>query len=188
MYRAFFKRLVDIVFSAIVLALLSPLLLLISLLILVFDFGPVIFVQQRVGRGGAVFSFFKFRSMPVGTGDIPSDKIGSLKIGWVGRFIRRTNLDELPQLWNIIRGDMSIVGPRPSLPSQTALNDLRMANGALGCRPGLTGLAQIRSFNGMSIERKAQFDAEYAADITFFGDTKIVLGTLRYLAKPPPVY
>ena len=188
MYRAFGKRFVDLVFSLLALALLSPLLLLVSLLILVFDFGPVIFVQQRVGQSGVVFSFFKFRSMPVGTGDIASDKLGKLKIGWVGRLIRRTNLDELPQLWNIIRGDMSIVGPRPSLPSQTALVDLRMASGALRCRPGLTGLAQIRSFNGMSVERKAQFDAEYASQVSLFGDVKIVLGTFLYLAKPPPVY
>lgn len=187
-YRAFGKRVFDIFFSLLALLLLSPLLVVVALLIKVFDPGPVIFRQNRVGRNGESFVFYKFRSMPVNTGDIPSDKIGAVRIGAVGRFIRRTSIDELPQLLNILKGDMSIVGPRPPITSQTELIGLRRSNGALLCRPGLTGLAQIRSFDGMTVPQKAEFDGMYARSISFLGDIKIVLGTFTYLLKPPPVY
>lgn len=187
-YRAFGKRVFDVFFSLLALVLLSPLLLVVSLLIRVFDPGPVIFRQNRIGRNGETFAFYKFRSMPVNTGDIPSDKIGAVRIGPVGRFIRRTSIDELPQLFNILRGDMSIVGPRPPIASQVELIGLRRSNGALLCRPGLTGLAQISSFDGMTVPQKAEFDGIYARSITLLGDVKIVLGTLTYLLKPPPVY
>jgi len=126
--------------------------------------------------------------MPPSTKVVASDKLGEIKITWFGRFIRRLNLDELPQLWNILKGDMSIIGPRPSLVSQKELIGLRRKNGALDCRPGLTGLAQVNSFDGMSFIVKANFDAQYAAKITFLGDLKIFLQTFLYLAKPPPVY
>jgi O-antigen biosynthesis protein WbqP len=126
--------------------------------------------------------------MPADTGDVPSDKLGELEISSFGKFIRRTNLDELPQLFNILKGDMSLVGPRPSLPSQHELFALRRRNGALVCRPGLTGLAQVNSFDGMSVEQKACFDGRYAERITLLGDISIVLRTFSYLRKPPPVY
>ena len=102
--------------------------------------------------------------------------------------IRRTNLDELPQLFNILKGDMSIVGPRPPIPSQQELTELRKANGAIACRPGLTGLAQVSSFDGMTVPQKAAFDGEYAKRISFVGDITIILRTFVYLLKPPPVY
>jgi O-antigen biosynthesis protein WbqP len=187
-YRVFFKRDLDIFFSLAAMLLLSPLLLIVALLIKVFDPGPVIFRQKRVGINGEPFVFYKFRSMPVNTVDIPSDKIGALKIRRVGRFIRRTSIDELPQLFNILRGDMSIVGPRPPIASQIELIGLRRSNGALLCRPGLTGLAQIRSFDGMTVLQKAEIDGVYARSITLLGDIKIILGTFTYLVKPPPVY
>ncbi|WP_445767928.1 sugar transferase [Rheinheimera sp.] len=187
-YRAFGKRVLDIFVSLAALMLLSPLLLIAALLIKVFDPGPVIFCQNRIGRNGEPFVFYKFRSMPVNTGDIPSDRIGAVKIRPVGRFIRRTSIDELPQLFNILRGDMSIVGPRPPITSQIELIETRRANGALLCRPGLTGLAQICSFDGMTVSQKAAFDGTYARSVTFLGDVKIILGTFTYLLKPPPVY
>ena len=188
MYRKVFKRMIDVLAALGVIVILSPLLLLIAVLIKVTDPGPVFFVQDRTGRYGKTFRFIKFRSMPVNTKNLASDELGEVKIGIVGRFIRRTNIDELPQLINVLKGDMSLVGPRPPIPSQEELIALRAENGALDCVPGLTGLAQVRSFDGMSVEEKARFDGDYANRITFFGDARIVLSTVVYLFKPPPVY
>jgi O-antigen biosynthesis protein WbqP len=126
--------------------------------------------------------------MPVNTGDIPSAAARSVRITRVGRVIRRTNADELPQLVNILRGDMSVVGPRPALPAQRELVALRSANGALACTPGLTGLAQVNAYDGMSIEAKATWDGRYADRIRFFRDVAIILRTVRYLMAPPPTY
>lgn len=188
MYLLFGKRLLDICLATCALVLLSPLLILTALSIKVFDSGPVIFKQRRIGRGGATFVFYKFRSMPVNTGDLPSDRLGSVKLGPIGKFIRRTNIDELPQLVNILKGDMSIVGPRPPIPGQIELIEARRKNGALNCRPGLTGLAQINSFDGMTAVEKAAFDGKYVSSLSLVGDMKIMVGTAAYLLKPPPVY
>lgn len=187
-YQRFGKRFFDLFIVVFATLVLSPFMLLIALMIKVFDPGPIIFKQKRVGRGGSVFDFYKFRSMPVNTGDLPSDKVGQVQLTWIGKFIRRTNLDELPQLFNVLKGDMSIVGPRPPIPSQTELTDLRRDNGALHCRPGLTGLAQVSSFDGMSVPEKAAFDGKYADSVSFWGDVRIILRTFVYLLKPPPVY
>lgn len=188
LYQKFGKRILDIfiVFTAVV--ILSPLMIFIAVLIKVFDPGPIFFKQERVGRFGNKFWFYKFRSMPVNTGDISSDKVGEIKLTWVGKVIRRTNLDELPQLLNILKGDMSVVGPRPPIPNQLELIELRKNNKSINIPPGLTGFAQIKSFDGMSVGRKAEFDMEYANDITILNDLKIILGTFLYLLKPPPVY
>ncbi len=188
MYFLFGKRLFDIFFSLMALLLLMPVMLLVALLIKLFDPGPVIFKQHRVGRCGIIFAIYKFRSMPVNTENVPSNRVVAVKIGPIGKFIRRTNIDELPQLLNILKGDMSIVGPRPPLPSQIELIEARRKNGALNCRPGLTGLAQVNSFDGMTTLQKAEFDGEYAISLGLVGDLKIILGTFTYLLKPPPVY
>jgi O-antigen biosynthesis protein WbqP len=187
-YRLFGKRALDILLASASLVCLLPILIIIALLIKFFDPGPVIFKQIRIGKNGTPFKFYKFRSMPVNTEDIPSDKIGTVKISRIGLLIRRTSIDELPQLYNILRGDMSIVGPRPPIGSQAELIDARRINGALLCRPGLTGLAQIKSFNGMTVSEKAHLDGSYAQKITFMGDLKIILATFLYLLKPPPIY
>lgn len=188
MYRTFGKRCFDIALALIAIAALAPVWITVAVLIKLFDRGPLIFKQTRVGRDGVNFDFYKFRSMPVNTGDIPSDRIGQVKLTWIGRTIRRTNLDELPQLYNVLRGDMSIVGPRPPIVSQVELVKFRRLNGALHCRPGLTGLAQVSSFNGMTAAQKAGFDGEYSQSISFAGDLKIILRTFGYLLRPPPVY
>ncbi|WP_444994311.1 sugar transferase [Aliikangiella sp. IMCC44359] len=187
-YRVVGKRCLDIIIVFISVLLLSPIMILIALLIKFFDPGPIFFKQQRVGRNGVNFCFYKFRSMPVNTGNIPSDKIGKIKLTWIGRVIRRTNLDELPQLLNILKGDMSIVGPRPPIPNQLNLIELRKSNGAIKLRPGLTGLAQIKAFDGMSVCEKADYDEQYVKELCFSIDIKIILGTFTYLLKPPPVY
>lgn len=188
MYQRFGKRVFDLFIVVSATLALFPFMLLLALLIKLFDPGPVIFKQQRIGKDGATFNFYKFRSMPVNTGDLPSDKVGKVQLTWIGRLIRRTNLDELPQLFNVLKGDMSIVGPRPPIPSQTELTERRRDNGALRCRPGLTGLAQISSFDGMSVAQKAEFDGKYAEHVSFTSDIVIILRTFTYLLKPPPVY
>lgn len=188
MYARGAKRLVDLVGAAAAMVLLSPIFAVIALCIRIWDPGPIIFCQKRVGAEGRIFEFYKFRSMPVNTGDIPSDQIGELRLSWIGRLIRRTNLDELPQLWNVLKGDMSLVGPRPPIPSQSELIEARRRNGALACRPGLTGWAQVNSFDGMSVAQKAFYDGEYARQVTLAKDAAIVLRTFGYLLKPPPKY
>ncbi|NTW63634.1 MAG: sugar transferase [Chlorobiaceae bacterium] len=188
MYRIYLKRVIDLIASVMVALLLSPLLFLVAILIKTFDSGPIIFKHRRVGKGGEGFDIYKFRSMPVNTGDISSDMIGNIELSWIGKLIRRTNIDELPQLFNIAKGDMSIVGPRPPILNQYELIELRRANGALYCKPGLTGLAQVKSYDGMTVARKAAYDAEYASHITLKNDMLIVLKTVAYLFKPPPKY
>ncbi len=188
MYQAFGKRCADLLISISGLVLLSPLILVLVVLIPMFDPGPAVFRQERVGVDGRRFLFYKFRSMPVNTESVPSGQLGEFTRTWIGNFVRRTNLDELPQLFNMIRGDMSLVGPRPPMPSQVELIDYRRKNGALMCRPGLTGLAQINSYDGMTAAEKAVFDGRYANSVSLIGDVKIVLSTFRYLLKPPPVY
>ena len=188
MYRAFGKRLFDFTAAVVAVIVLCPIILLIALAIKLLDPGPVIFKQKRVGLKGKEFQFYKFRSLPINTGDLPSDKLGQVSITLVGKVIRRTNLDELPQLLNIIKGDMSVVGPRPAIPSQDELVEVRRRNGALMCRPGLTGWAQINSYDGMTFVVKASLDADYAKDISFSGDIKIIFASFGYLLKPPPVY
>lgn len=188
MYARFGKRLFDLCAALIAIIALSPILLLIALGVVMTSPGPAIFRQQRSGAGGRLFRIYKYRSMPQDTGDIASDALANVTIGRFGQFIRRTNLDELPQLFNILKGDMSVVGPRPALPSQNELLDLRRESGAIACRPGLTGLAQINSFDGMSILQKAQLDGEYVQQLGFSRDMVIILRTFGYLLRPPPVY
>src|SRR3989338_7668864 len=188
MYGRIFKRVFDILLSGIALALLAPFFLLIVLVIRLEDGCGALFIHERVGQNGRRFRLLKFRSMPINTDNKPSAVAHNLKITRTGRFIRRTNIDELPQLINILKGDMSVVGPRPALPVQERLLALRVHNGADNCRPGLTGLAQVHSYNGMPEDEKAEWDGHYAGGITFFGDVTIILKTFVYLLKQPPVY
>lgn len=188
MYRQFYKRLLDIILATIGLILVTPLMLLTALAIFLETGPPVFFIHERVGRHGVLFRLAKFRSMPVNTENVPSAIGVMLQVTKVGRFIRRTNIDELPQLFNILQGDMSIVGPRPALPIQENLLAIRINNGAAACRPGLTGLAQINSYDGMPEEEKAKLDGKYTSDISFIGDLIIILRTFSYLLHKPPVY
>ena len=188
LYRDHLKRPCDVLLSGLSLLALSPILILTAIAIRLEDGGPALFCQQRVGRAGRRYRMFKFRSMPVNVESLPTAKASGLKITRVGQVLRRTNIDELPQLFNILKGDMSVVGPRPSLPSQEDLAELRRANGSSECRPGLTGLAQVSSYDGMSEQEKAKFDGEYASSISFRNDFRIVLRTFTYLAHRPPTY
>jgi O-antigen biosynthesis protein WbqP len=182
------KRLFDLVIAIPALIVLSPLLLVTALAIRLEDGSPVLFRQRRVGRHGADFTIFKFRSMPVATPSVPSAAAAKLNVTKVGKVIRRTNIDELPQLLNVLRGDMSIVGPRPALASQTELVTLRHERGIDRLRPGLTGLAQVNSFDGMTDRQKVEWEARYASRVSFWSDFLIVLRTFGYLLHRPPVY
>lgn len=187
-YSSWGKRGLDIILASVALLILSPIMLLTGFAIRIYDGGPAFFRQARLGQYGHLFEVMKFRSMPINTGDIASANAHSLEITPIGKFIRRTNIDELPQLINIFRGDMSIVGPRPALPSQTELYTLREATGAMACKPGLTGLAQINSYDDMPEAEKALWDGRYASNISFIGDLKIIFKTFGYLTRRPPVY
>lgn len=188
MYGEFGKRVVDVVLAGIATLLLSPVLAVTAAAIRFEDGSPVIYRQTRVGRGGREFTIYKFRSMAQGTQVAPSAGMSTSTVTRVGKVIRRLNVDELPQLFNILRGQMSVVGPRPALLSQTTLIAERTRGPALNAKPGLTGLAQIRAYDGMSESAKAAYDNEYAGSVTLFSDAKIIASTVTYLFKPPPTY
>lgn len=181
MYEKYVKRIIDIVLSFVGLVLLSPLLLIIALLIKLDSKGPVLFKQKRVAKGKAYFSILKFRTMYA---DVPKDVPTHLlanpdsKITKVGRFLRKSSLDELPQIWNILVGEMSIIGPRPALWNQYDLIAERDKYGANDIRPGLTGLAQVMGRDELLIPIKAEYDGKYARHITFLGDVKIFFKTI----------
>ncbi|MES2413217.1 MAG: sugar transferase [Pseudomonadota bacterium] len=176
------KRLMDIVLSLLALLLLSPVLLMGALGIVADSGWPVFFRQQRVGRGEQLFSMLKFRSMRV---DAASGSYYTLdndpRITRVGRFIRRTSVDELPQILNVLKGDMSLVGPRPDVPVQQSR--YKPEDWSLRCsvRPGITGLAQVRGRSEMTFQQRLDFDLEYARSASVWLDIRIMWETLRQL-------
>ena len=182
------KRLLDVLLSIFLLISLLPIFAIIAFIIFIQDGGPAIFRQKRAGKDGVEFMFYKFRSMPLSTLNVESKDTTKLQITSFGKFIRRTNLDELPQFYNVLRGDMSYIGPRPPILTQIDLIELRKKNGALSLKPGLTGWAQVNSYDGMPIEQKAKFDGEYAHKISFLMDCMILFKTILYFTKRPPTY
>lgn len=181
MYQRFFKRLLDASISFVALVLLSPVLLVLALCIKISSPGPVLFCQKRVGKGKTYFQIYKFRSMRTDTPkDMPTHLLENPQafITPIGRFLRKTSLDELPQLLNILRGEMSIVGPRPALWNQDDLIAQRDLYGANDCVPGLTGYAQIHGRDELPIEQKAKLDGYYAQHLSFALDVKIFFKTI----------
>lgn len=181
MYTVFIKRLLDILLSGAAIIVLSPLLLLLALLIKLDSRGPIFFTQKRVGKGKTYFQILKFRSMYTDTPrDMPTHMLGNAQshITRLGKYLRLTSLDELPQLFNIFIGQMSIVGPRPALWNQYDLLAERDKYGANDLVPGLTGYAQINGRDEIPIEEKARLDGWYVQNIGFFTDCKIILGTV----------
>ncbi len=180
LYRKLFKRVFDFVLSALAIVILSPFFLIISLCIKVEDPGPVFFRQKRFGINRSFFNIAKFRSMKVDTPhDVPTHLLEDPDrwITSIGKFLRRTSLDELPQLFQIFTGKMSFVGPRPALWNQLDLVELRDRYSANAVTPGLTGWAQINGRDSISLEEKARLDGEYARNIGFFFDLKIIFLT-----------
>ncbi|MBS5600232.1 MAG: sugar transferase [Coprobacillus cateniformis] len=181
MYRNCIKRIIDIIMSFLGIIVLSPVLIVLSIFIKMTSPGPVLFKQERVGKNNKNFKIYKFRSMRTDTPkDVPTHMLEDPEqyITKIGKFMRKTSLDELPQLFNILKGEMSVIGPRPSLPNQYDLNELRNKNGASSIRPGLTGLAQISGRDELEIEVKANLDGEYAMEITLFKDIKLFFSTI----------
>ena len=181
MIYPFFKRLMDIVLSLIALIILSPVLLVIAILVRATSEGPALFRQARSGRDLVEFEIYKFRTMYTSAPkDMPTHMLEGAQshITPVGAFLRRTSLDELPQLVNILKGDMSIVGPRPPLPTQYDLIEARAKVGANALRPGLTGWAQINGRDELPIEVKAGYDGEYVKNFGFMFDMKCIFGTV----------
>jgi O-antigen biosynthesis protein WbqP len=175
------KRLVDLIASAGALVLFSPLLLAVALAIRIDDRGPALFRQDRIGRNGSHFTMLKFRSMSQGTPNISTEEMKSFAAVYdtrVGKWLRKTSLDELPQLWNILRGEMSFVGPRPALCNQELLTSLRDSAAVLCVRPGITGLAQISGRDDLDIPTKVAYDWEYIRDRNLRLDIQIVLKTV----------
>ena len=179
MYSKLFKRIIDITLSFLGLLILSPLFIVIIIAIKIDDPGPAFFKQKRVGIHKNLFNLYKFRSMKVDTPDIPTHLLKNPEqyISKVGAFLRKTSLDELPQMWNILKGDMSIVGPRPALWNQDDLIAERDKYGANDIRPGLTGWAQINGRDELEIPVKARLDGDYVENLTFFFDCKCFFGT-----------
>jgi len=172
------KRAFDFTAALFGMVLLSPVIAIAMAAIRMETPGPALFAQTRVGRGGLVFTCYKLRTMRTGIGDKPSHEVGASAITPLGAKLRRWKLDELPQLWNVFRGEMSLVGPRPCLPSQTELIEARRARGVLNVRPGVTGVAQIRGVDMSNPVLLATTDAEYLLDRSFFNDIKLIFMTV----------
>ena len=182
------KRLFDIFFSFFFLVLLSPVIFIFSFLVFLSDFKNPIFKQKRFGYKGNYFVFYKLRSMPIGTKSVPSNKTKELKITFIGKIIRRTSIDELPQLFNILIGDMSVVGPRPCIIDQEKLISLRHEKNIISIRPGLTGWSQVNAYDSMSDEKKVELDLYYMNNMNALLDIKIIIMTFFFLFKKQPVY
>lgn len=192
MYEKFVKRLIDIIISAIGLILLSWLYLIILIAIIINDPGPVIFKQKRVGIHKTFFQLHKYRSMKTSTPhDIPTHMLENPDqyITSVGKFLRKSSLDELPQIWDIFTGKMSIIGPRPALWNQDDLVAERDKYGANDVKPGLTGWAQINGRDELEISVKAKLDGVYTAILkkggisAFLFDCRCFIGTIFAVAR-----
>ena len=179
-YSCFFKRFFDVLLSLLAIIILSPVFLLVYLLSLVFLGGNPIFKQYRPGKNGKIFALYKFRSMTN-----KKDKEGNLlpdkdRITWWGKVIRKTSLDELPQLFNILGGSMSIIGPRPRMVQECVFLDETQQD-RFKVRPGITGWAQVNGRNNITFDKVVQFDKEYVEKISFWFDVKIFFKTIGYI-------
>ncbi|MBZ2066980.1 sugar transferase [Streptococcus sanguinis] len=185
MYK-FFKRTLDIVLSFLGMIVLSPFFLLLVLAIKLDSKGPVLFKQKRIGLHKKHFYILKFRTMRIDTPkDTPTHLLENPEqwITKVGKFLRKTSLDELPQIWNIFVGDMSIIGPRPALWNQYDLIEERDRYGANDVLPGLTGWAQIHGRDELPIAKKAELDGYYIQHLSFGLDVRCFFGTIKSVAK-----
>lgn len=186
MYQHLLKRGIDFVLSILGIIVLSPILLILCIAIKLDSNGPIIFKQKRVGIDKKHFNILKFRTMKIDTPkEMPTHLLENpdFFITRVGKFLRKTSLDELPQLFNILMGDMAVIGPRPALWNQYDLIEERDKYGANDIRPGLTGLAQISGRDELEIPLKAKLDGEYAQSISPMMDLKCFFGTILAVFK-----
>ncbi|EPA8120156.1 TPA: sugar transferase [Enterococcus faecium] len=186
MYKDGLKRGIDFLLSLVGIIVLSPIFLILCIAIKIDSKGPVIFKQKRVGKNKTHFYIYKFRTMKVDTPkETPTHLLSNpdFFITRVGKFLRKTSLDELPQLFNILKGDMAVIGPRPALWNQYDLIEERDKYHANDIRPGLTGLAQISGRDELEIDYKARLDGQYTANITPWMDLKCFFGTIISVFK-----
>ena len=188
-YYGNFKRVLDIFIALTGMVILSPVLVAIGITIRLSSKGPAIFKQERAGKNGKPFVFYKFRTMTLDVDPFgPSPKSGEdPRLTRVGKFLREFSLDELPQLFNVLKGDMSIVGPRPLYLSQIPEWNERQKKRLL-IKPGLTGLAQIGGRAELTREEKLELDVEYVETATFLADIKIILATIIHVFRRKSVY
>jgi undecaprenyl phosphate N,N'-diacetylbacillosamine 1-phosphate transferase len=182
MYRNFLKRLLDFVLSLIASIILSPVMLVVAVLVRIKLGSPVLFQQQRPGKDEKIFNMYKFRTMTDErdeNGELLPDEVRLTKFG---KTLRSTSLDELPELFNIVKGDMSIVGPRPLLVRYLPLYNERQKH-RHDVRPGFTGLAQVNGRNSISWEEKFEWDVKYVEHVTFLRDCRIILKTIAVVLK-----
>lgn len=180
-YEIYVKRVFDLVFAfALLVVTLVPMVIL-GIAIKSYDGGPILFKQQRFGKNNKTFTLLKFRSMEVATPEKSNQSFSDMDVYVtpIGNFMRKTSLDELPQLLNIIRGEMSFIGPRPMASTDMDVVTLRKGTPAERVLPGITGLAQVNGRNLISNQQKVAYDKTYANDISFANDLKIIFATVR---------
>lgn len=182
MYKKYLKRVMDFVLSLLAIIVLSPVLLIVAILVRTKLGSPVLFKQNRPGKDEKIFKLYKFRTMTDEKDENGNWLPDELRLTKFGKMLRSTSLDELPELFNILKGDMSIIGPRPLLvrylPRYNAEQKRRHE-----VRPGLSGLAQVNGRNAISWEDKFKYDVEYVDNVTFFGDIKIIMQTVKNVIK-----
>ncbi|WP_338036649.1 sugar transferase [Arvimicrobium flavum] len=172
------KRAFDIVAALTALIFLSPVMAWIAVKVRRSSPGNAIFAQERVGRGERIFRCYKFRTMYEEAPNAGSHEVATSWVTPLGEMLRRHKFDELPQLWNVLRGEMSLVGPRPCLPAQTEMIEARRAAGVFSVRPGITGSAQLAGIDMSTPERLAEVDKRYVESRTFVGDMCIIFATI----------
>lgn len=193
-YKCFFKRALDFLLSLIALPFVLILCLIVWVFILLDDHGPLFYAAPRMGKDGKIFKMFKFRSMSVNSPDLRNadgstyNGTDDPRVTRVGRILRKTSIDELPQLLNVLIGDMSFVGPRPSLTTTPyeAYSDVRKKR--VRVRPGITGYSQAYFRNSISQDQKFEYDCEYVDHITFWGDVRIIMKTIGAVLKRDNIY
>lgn len=179
------KRLFDFLMSLIAIIILSPVILIVALAVKFTSPGPILFKQRRIGKDNVEFEIYKFRTMRIDTPNVPTHLLENPEqwITPIGKFLRKTSLDELPQLFNILKGEMSIVGPRPALYNQLDLKEMRTKVGVHKLVPGLTGWAQINGRDEIPLKLKVALDKEYLERKSFFFDIKIIFMTVISVIK-----
>ncbi len=178
------KRFLDIIASFILIVLLSPVFIAVAIILKCSEGGSVLFKQKRVGRNNELFTIYKFRTLQENIGDMATEDIDvEHQVLRIGKILRVTSIDELPQLFNILNGTMSFVGPRPLIPAEKEIRELRLQYGVYNVRPGMTGLAQINGRDNIQYKEKALLDKEYVENQSLAYDFKIIFKTISKVLK-----
>lgn len=178
MYRKIFKPVIDIISAFFGLLILSPLLIVVTILLYLANNGKPFFFQKRPGKNGKIFKIVKFRTMTDARDDEGNLLPDSERLTVIGKFVRKTSIDEIPQLWNILTGSMSLIGPRPLLPEYLKLYTKNQAR-RHEVKPGITGWAQVNGRNAISWTRKFEYDVWYVDNVSFLLDIKIIIRTIK---------